>query len=108
MSWRTVSYTNLDVYKRQDQLPGGQRQRVAIARATTIQPAVVGISALSIQFGAAAKMAEIVKGWRPDCPVVFGGHHATYLPEDSLANGAHYDVVVPVSYTNLDVYKRQH
>lgn len=58
------------------------------------QPAVVGISALSIQFGAAAKMAEIVKGWRADCPVVFGGHHATYLPEDSLAKGAHFDVVV--------------
>ena len=37
---RAVSYTHLDVYKRQ-QLSGGQQQRVAIARARAAKPAIL-------------------------------------------------------------------
>jgi radical SAM superfamily enzyme YgiQ (UPF0313 family) len=57
------------------------------------RPDVVGVSALSVQFGPAAKIARLVKQWREDCPVVFGGHHATYLPEDSLRREPAFDVV---------------
>ncbi len=60
----------------------------------TTAPDVVGITALSVQFGSAAKIAELVKRWRPDCPVVFGGHHCTYMPEDSLRRAPHIDVGV--------------
>lgn len=60
----------------------------------TVQPHIVGITALSVQFGSAAKIARIVKSWRPDCPVVFGGHHVTYMPLDSLRRVPHFDVGV--------------
>ena len=36
-----VSYTHLDVYKRQHQLSGGQQQRVAIARALALSPDIL-------------------------------------------------------------------
>ncbi len=58
------------------------------------QPDLVGVTALSVQFGAAAVIARLVKTWRADCPVVFGGHHATYMPADSLMRVPDFDVVV--------------
>ena len=59
-----------------------------------VKPDLVGITALSVQYGAAAKTARIVKQWQPRCPVVFGGHHATYMPEESLQSCRDIDVVV--------------
>lgn len=59
-----------------------------------VKPDLVGITALSVQFGAAAKLAGIVKAWRPQTPVIFGGHHATYLPEDALQRVPAFDALV--------------
>jgi radical SAM superfamily enzyme YgiQ (UPF0313 family) len=59
-----------------------------------VKPDLVGITALSVQYGAVAKTARLVKQWQRQCPVVFGGHHATYLPEDALQSCHDIDVVV--------------
>jgi len=59
-----------------------------------VKPDLVGITALSVQYGSVVKTARIIKEWYPQCPVVFGGHHATYLPEDSLHACGDIDVVV--------------
>jgi radical SAM superfamily enzyme YgiQ (UPF0313 family) len=58
------------------------------------RPDMVGISALSIQYGPAARMARLVKAWRPEVPVVIGGHHFTYMPADTLNREPAFDVGV--------------
>ena len=59
-----------------------------------VKPDLVGITALSVQYGAAVKIGQIVKEWRPDCPVVIGGHHVTYLPEETLLGTPVFDFAV--------------
>jgi len=52
---------------------------------TTIQeywPDVVGITAFSMHVRSALAICARIKALRPDCRIVAGGHHATFLPED--------------------------
>lgn len=51
-----------------------------------LKPDVVGITLLSVEVGPARKIAELVKEYRPDCPVVWGGVHPTFMPESCLVN----------------------
>ena len=59
-----------------------------------VKPDLVGITALSVQYGAAVKIGQIVKEWRPDCPVVIGGHHVTYLPYETMLGTPVFDLSV--------------
>jgi radical SAM superfamily enzyme YgiQ (UPF0313 family) len=46
---------------------------------------LVGISALFTPYAnEAIKMAETVKAHRPDCKIVLGGHHPTFMPESAM------------------------
>jgi len=49
------------------------------------KPDLVGVSLLSPEVAAARKIAQVVKAWRPQCWVVWGGNHPTFLPGESLA-----------------------
>lgn len=66
----------------------------AVRRAVLeLEPAVVGISALTAEAFMAHRVAAIVKAARPDTPVVIGGPHATSDP-DTVLGDPHMDVVV--------------
>lgn len=56
-------------------------------------PDVVGFTVLSPEVGSAARFSAIVKEGRKDRVVVWGGHHATFLPDDVLSYGV-VDIVV--------------
>lgn len=56
-------------------------------------PDVVGFTVLSPEVGSAAKFSAIVKEGRRDRIVIWGGHHATFLPDDVLSYGV-VDIVV--------------
>ncbi len=47
-------------------------------------PDLVGISVLSAEVGSGVKITEIVKSEFPDCPVVWGGVHPSFLIAESL------------------------
>ena len=51
----------------------------------TYKPDLVGISLLSVEVAAARKVSQVVKSWRPQGWVVWGGSHPTFLPAESLA-----------------------
>lgn len=48
------------------------------------QPDLVGITAITTKFGSVLKTAEIVKEYDVRCPVIVGGPHPTFLPEQTL------------------------
>lgn len=48
-------------------------------------PDLVGISARTPMFKSAVEIAKIVKDWRSDCPIVWGGSHPTIMPEEVLS-----------------------
>jgi radical SAM superfamily enzyme YgiQ (UPF0313 family) len=56
-------------------------------------PLVVGLSCLTATFSRAKELARKIKDRRGDALVVFGGVHATALPEEPLATGC-VDIVV--------------
>lgn len=63
-------------------------------RIRRFMPDMVGISSPTDLFYDAAGVARIVKELYPDMPVIYGGHHATALPEAVLARCADMDMVV--------------
>lgn len=56
-------------------------------------PDVVGLSVLTPEVGSAYKLSKIAKETRKDRIVVWGGHHASFLPDEILGYGG-VDVVV--------------
>ena len=83
-----VSYTHLDVYKRQVVDTAEGRLRALGTRFTVRQEA--GATLLAVYQGA----VEIRTTGNAPAVVITAGHQARYT--------------APVSYTHLDVYKRQH
>ncbi|MDP3788900.1 MAG: cobalamin-dependent protein, partial [Candidatus Omnitrophota bacterium] len=57
------------------------------------QPVIVGISALTATYSRTIEIARRIKESNPDAVVVFGGVHATALPEEVLMTG-YADIVV--------------
>jgi len=57
-------------------------------------PDVVGVQCMTYNRTAAVKLAKLVKELLPDCKVVFGGVHATIMPEQLLRNFEEIDFVV--------------
>jgi radical SAM superfamily enzyme YgiQ (UPF0313 family) len=59
------------------------------------QPAIIGLSALTLQIENAYEMARRIKSRRPEIRVVIGGPHPSSLPESTLAeSGGAVDIVV--------------
>ena len=48
------------------------------------KPDLVGITAMTTKFGSVLKTAEVVKRYNPECMVVTGGPHPTFLAEQTL------------------------
>jgi len=57
------------------------------------KPDLVGISALTVEVPSALKISRLCKEYNPKMPVVMGGVHPTFLPEDVLKHDS-LDVVV--------------
>ncbi len=54
---------------------------------------LVGISCVTATYPAAVALAGALRAANPDLVIIVGGHHVTYLDEETLATGA-FDVVV--------------
>lgn len=50
-------------------------------------PDIVGFTVLTPEVGSAVKFSSLVKEERKDRIVIWGGHHATFLPDDVLGYG---------------------
>lgn len=50
------------------------------------KPDVVGISALSVEIGSAIKIADLCKEYDPNCKVVLGGLHPTFMADSCIEN----------------------
>lgn len=71
----------------------GQRPRDVQPLVAAARPRLVGVSALTSGFNAAARMCRYVKETDPDIVTVLGGPHATAAPMEVLED-PHIDVVV--------------
>jgi radical SAM superfamily enzyme YgiQ (UPF0313 family) len=60
-------------------------QEVAELVAKT-QPAIVGITCGSATYPRTVETAKAIKAAKPDCKIVVGGWHASYMPDSLLAN----------------------
>ncbi|MHA1271124.1 MAG: B12-binding domain-containing radical SAM protein [Candidatus Helarchaeota archaeon] len=58
------------------------------------KPDAVALSAFTPSFNYAADHAKIVKEVYPDIPVIMGGYHVTFLPEQSLNFATSVDYVI--------------
>ena len=58
------------------------------------RPGVVGLSAYTSEIGNAGRAAALVKEIDPEVLVVLGGHHASAVPEDTLARYGEIDCLV--------------
>ncbi|MBT8339017.1 MAG: B12-binding domain-containing radical SAM protein, partial [Desulfatitalea sp.] len=47
-----------------------------------LRPDVVGLSAMTWQFGTCLKLARLIKRWLPSVDIVVGGYHATLMYEE--------------------------
>lgn len=70
-------------------------------------PDIVGISAMSGQYGSAQNIAKLTKDFDSDISVVMGGAHPTALPEETVKN-EEVDIVVrgEGEYTFLELTKK--
>ena len=113
-----VSYTHLDVYKRQNPFLSSAAKALAAARTNATAPIpfskrfnVLGPRASDNTFdvcqltaGSTGKLGTILEDWTYDAYWSYG---RTVLNETQDGN-VRRDRVQAVSYTHLDVYKRQH
>lgn len=67
-------------------------ERVTPERLRELNPDVVGITATTPSFARAKEIASLVRRTLPEAVIIMGGTHATFRPEEALAEGA--DVVV--------------
>lgn len=59
-----------------------------------INPSIVGISTMTSNFLTSVEAAQQVKKWNPQCIVVMGGVHATFMHKEILENVPEVDVIV--------------
>jgi radical SAM superfamily enzyme YgiQ (UPF0313 family) len=63
-------------------------------RLTQAKPDVVGITSMTSNYPGAVSVAKIVKLWNPQCVVVMGGVHATFMHREILETVPEIDVIV--------------
>ncbi len=76
-----MSVTNMQTEKLDDRL-------------NEIKPDIVGISTMTSNYLNATRVAKTVKRWNPECVVVMGGVHATFMHRNILETVPEVDVVV--------------
>ena len=90
-----------DVYKRQLLICGGGFSSGFMAKSLRESAAKKGLT-MDVQ----ARSESMVEDYIEDVDAIMVGPHLSYLMEDISATCEEYGVT-PVSYTHLDVYKRQ-
>lgn len=60
----------------------------------TVNPAIIGITGVTFNRFDSFDTARLVKTVHPDVPVIYGGIHATFTAQDTLANIPEIDIVV--------------
>lgn len=55
---------------------------------------IIGISAHSSEIENGGKVAHLAKRYRPDIPVVVGGHHASAVPRETLSRNPAFDYLI--------------
>ena len=104
-----VSYTHLDVYKRQPRT-GGSSPRAAACRAWSPPPAAAhGSATWSVSYTHLIDDCDRVAKQQNGVDVLLGDVARLDGRADTAAvgDGDHVVSINPVSYTHLDVYKRQ-
>lgn len=61
-----------DLVLRREDVAGAVREALE-----EVKPDLVGLSAMTFQYYTATRIAELVRAWNPDVPIVLGGYHAT-------------------------------
>ena len=76
-------------------------------RINDYSPDIVGITAMTATINSALNVAQLVKSFNSEIPVVLGGVHPTLLPEETIKN-TNVDIVVrgEGEYTFLDILKK--
>lgn len=80
--------------------------REIYGRISDYSPDIVGITALTPMIKSALNVAQLVKSFNSQIPVVLGGVHSTILPEETIKD-QNVDIVVrgEGEYTFLDILK---
>ncbi len=60
----------------------------------SFQPDLVGITCVAQSYCQALEIARFVKAWCPTVPVVMGGPHVTFIPQEALERHAAIDYIV--------------
>ena len=52
-------------------------KKTLVEQLNAFRPDLVGLSAMTFQYGSALKVAQIVQEWQSDVPIALGGYHAS-------------------------------
>lgn len=64
------------------------------SRITKENPDVLGITCMTTALPSAVRISNLVKKILPNCTIVFGGPHVTFLPRETLLENPNIDVVI--------------
>ena len=113
-TYEAVSYTHLDVYKRQGQLRGGLGQLCTLLPAEEVTGALRAVAGNRQKTPQERTTAALILQRFLDQPSptalladLAGADEAPYQSLLEAVNESKRNRHVPVSYTHLDVYKRQ-
>ena len=70
----------------------GKIRRYLTKRLLKIKPDIVGLSAMTMQYDTAIKVARLVKSLLPDAKIALGGYHAT-LMHDEIITSPESDII---------------
>lgn len=72
----------------------GNRVEALIPFLDSFQPDLVGVTCVAQSYAQALEIARFVKAWCEDVPIVMGGPHITFLPEEALQRHPYIDYIV--------------
>ncbi|MDD5657580.1 MAG: radical SAM protein [Elusimicrobia bacterium] len=75
-----------DLILKRDNVPAAVREALERAR-----PDVVGLSCMTFQYYTATRVAQLVRAWNPEVPIVLGGYHATMAGEQVCREAGPFD-----------------
>src|SRR3989339_811406 len=69
-------------------------QKAVVEALETVRPDLVGLSCMTFQYWTARKIAELIRRWNPNVPIILGGYHPTIMHETiAREDGALFDFI---------------